>query len=264
VCSAGSPPDCDDANVCTVDSCDEGRGRCAHDTTAACCTDDADCADSDLCTVNERCEDGTCVSDPVACTGGDACTEAICDPAFGCRLERRPNGTACEDGDPCTEGEVCRAGECAAKNGQGLRVKRFRLRNGRNGLRLVGSAVITPAPAVDPTVPGAELELVDAAGHTLYRAELPGAAFATARGGRVFTFRDGPGWASLPRANGLKRLVFKSNARRMMLLAKATILGLDGALEIPSLTWVVRSGDTCMRALQFTCTRVSARTTRCR
>jgi len=264
VCAAGGPPECDDANVCTMDACDEAASRCMHESITGCCTADADCADSDACTVNEHCEDGTCASDPVTCTAPGACTEATCDPAFGCGAEERPDGTACDDGDPCTQGEVCAAGSCALESGQTLFLKKFEFLKGRKRHRLFGRAIIRPAPEMDPTISGAVLELIDAAGASLYRAELPGAAFTRSGAGRVFEFTDGRGWETPARANGLKELIFERRGQRMVVLAKAATSDLADAVTASSLTWVIRSGDTCARVLRSNCSRVSRREIHCR
>jgi hypothetical protein len=38
--------------------------------------------------------------------------DAICDPAFGCRIGARPEGAACDDANACTLGETCGGGRC--------------------------------------------------------------------------------------------------------------------------------------------------------
>ena len=48
------------------------------------CTTDAECQDSNQCAINERCDSGACISDPVNCDDGNACTQDLCDPAAGC------------------------------------------------------------------------------------------------------------------------------------------------------------------------------------
>jgi len=72
-CAGGPAPDCDDANVCTVDTCDTVLG-CTH-TNA---TDGTSCSDKNACTLQDVCLNGECVggngpsSDPgcVLDTGG--------------------------------------------------------------------------------------------------------------------------------------------------------------------------------------------------
>jgi hypothetical protein len=61
------------------------------------CTTDADCQDTNLCTVNEHCVAGACVSDALDCDDGNPCTDDVCDCGVGCR-----NESICNDGLSCT------------------------------------------------------------------------------------------------------------------------------------------------------------------
>jgi hypothetical protein len=109
-CQPGTPPDCNDGNACTQDVCNNVTG-CQHGSIAGCCSADADCADTDLCTTNERClVSHTCASTPRSCVDGNACTSDACNPATGCVFTPMP-GT-CDDGQPCTAGDTCNAGAC--------------------------------------------------------------------------------------------------------------------------------------------------------
>ena len=122
---------CDDGNPCTEDGCVEGT--CVNAVLVG-----VACYDEDLCTENERCEDGTCVGDSVACDDGDVCTDDSCAPASGCLhadnsapcaeddnlctldlcesgLCTHPagnDGAFCDDGELCTEGDTCADGQC--------------------------------------------------------------------------------------------------------------------------------------------------------
>lgn len=120
-CSAGdctgTPTDCADEDLCTVDSCDEDGDQCVHDpldcddqnacsadscdaATGECVHEFKDCADDDLCTVDSCDPDtGECHNDPMDCDDGDACTADSCDPAGG---ECVHLAVLCGDGDPCT------------------------------------------------------------------------------------------------------------------------------------------------------------------
>jgi hypothetical protein len=112
-CVVGTPPSCDDTNTCSVDSCDDVLGRCAHEALAGCCQSDEDCADSDVCTTQERCVQGTCVSTPLACPDPGSCGASRCDAAAGCLTVPLADGTPCDDGDACSVGEACTSGQCA-------------------------------------------------------------------------------------------------------------------------------------------------------
>src|SRR5262245_26428036 len=112
-CALGTPPNCDDGNVCTIDACDALSG-CTHQQTPGCCATDADCSDNSACTINERCRNQTCSSDPLPCNDGNPCTSDDCDPATGCRFTPVPNGQACGALDFCAGLETCQAGKCVA------------------------------------------------------------------------------------------------------------------------------------------------------
>src|SRR5262249_57384707 len=73
-CTAGTALNCDDGDACTTDlPCDPSTG-CHYQPIAGCCTTNADCADTSLCTTNERCVSGACTSDAVNCDDANACT----------------------------------------------------------------------------------------------------------------------------------------------------------------------------------------------
>ena len=54
---AAKVPTCDDANVCTNDSCNAKTGTCLH------LSNTGPCADDDACTLSDRCFNGDCVAD---------------------------------------------------------------------------------------------------------------------------------------------------------------------------------------------------------
>lgn len=95
------PTSCDDGNVCTNDTCVEGK--CVHENNAATCDD------GNACTWDEHCSDGKCASKPVTCDT-KPCTDVSCDAKTGCVWTNTK--AACDDGDACTEGDVCQNGGC--------------------------------------------------------------------------------------------------------------------------------------------------------
>jgi hypothetical protein len=133
VCFAGTPPSCADGIQCTVDTCDPEEG-CSHELHHGDCADDNPCtedlcdpdaggctnvpddekicSDLDVCTLNDRCEDGACISDPapLPCDDENACTDEICHPVFGCVYTF--NEDPCDDGASCTQDDVCHWGVC--------------------------------------------------------------------------------------------------------------------------------------------------------
>ncbi len=61
------------------------------------CVTDADCADTNFCTTQEKCIAGTCVAQALECDDGNACTADVCDCSVGCRQQ-----PICNDGLACT------------------------------------------------------------------------------------------------------------------------------------------------------------------
>jgi hypothetical protein len=104
ICVGGAPPDCDDGNECTDDTCDVVLGCLNTDNVAA-------CDDGDACTTNDTCSAGICVGGAAPdCDDGNPCTDDSCDPVLGC--VNTNNTAACDDGDECTTNDTCSAGVC--------------------------------------------------------------------------------------------------------------------------------------------------------
>jgi hypothetical protein len=152
-CVSGSPLDCDDGNLCTVDRCDAVLGclntaagcddndacttdscddllGCQHtpitcDDASVCTTDSCDsflgcqydpisCDDGDVCTV-ESCDAVLgCQSTLLTCDDGDACTDDFCHPVAGCLNPVAADGTSCGDAEECNGAEICIGGTCTA------------------------------------------------------------------------------------------------------------------------------------------------------
>ncbi len=95
-------------DFCVVRFCEEG----------ACKVEDAnegvECDDGDLCTENDICQAGECVSDPVDCAGAsDTCNTGVCNPDNGeCEPSPLADDTPCNDALFCTEGDTCQSGVC--------------------------------------------------------------------------------------------------------------------------------------------------------
>ena len=120
ICVPGAPPDCDDQEVCTDDSCDPSSG-CVNAPNAIACDD------GNACTTADSCGLGACIGGPALdCDDGNACTADPCDMAAGCQHE--DISTDCDDANTCTtdscdqvegcinepvaDGEVCAEGKC--------------------------------------------------------------------------------------------------------------------------------------------------------
>ena len=104
-CVGSSPPNCDDANVCTSDLCDPKSG-CTHVNL-----DGGACEDGSVCTVGDACKSGQCGSGSVkSCDDGKLCTTDTCDATAGC--QNAPNTVGCDDGNTCTTSDTCSGGAC--------------------------------------------------------------------------------------------------------------------------------------------------------
>jgi hypothetical protein len=104
VCTFLELLDCDDDNPCTSDTCDAQAG-CVHGLN------DAVCDDGDVCTIQDHCHLGQCISSgELACKDSNPCTSDSCNPLTGC--EFIPNSEDCDDDNACTEGDICTAGKC--------------------------------------------------------------------------------------------------------------------------------------------------------
>ena len=126
-CVSGAPKNCDDAKLCTDDSCDpkstaipQGKKQgCEYKNNVVACND------GDPCTQGELCTDGACAlppaATPVSCDDGNACTLDSCvssaNPPFGYvqGCNNKALAIDCNDGDICTTGDACKDGACAGK-----------------------------------------------------------------------------------------------------------------------------------------------------
>ncbi len=94
---------CDDADACTIDTCDEGNDTCVNSPIGGCtsCSTAAECDDSIACTT-DTCSAGVCVHTPVdnVCDNGLFCDGAeTCSPTMGCQAGTPIN---CDDSVACT------------------------------------------------------------------------------------------------------------------------------------------------------------------
>ena len=102
---------CDDGNVCTDDSCDGKTGLCLHANNKGPCSDGNLCTSGDTCDGNSNCAAGALLK----CDDGLACTADSCDVATGkCVFVNVADATPCDDGLACTASSACKAGKCAA------------------------------------------------------------------------------------------------------------------------------------------------------
>lgn len=120
---------CDDNNLCTVDSCGGGQG-CVHPSVGKGCDDgnpctadgcdpltgcthapNADpCNDNDACTSGDVCTKGKCVGAVLDCDDKNPCTDQTCKSTSGCLVVN--NVDPCSDGNACTTADKCKDGKC--------------------------------------------------------------------------------------------------------------------------------------------------------
>lgn len=103
-CHPGGEVNCDDANVCTDDTCNPETG-CVHTAN------DAACDDLNPCTLGDHCSGGNCIGEAaIECDDDNVCTDDLCDLETGCKFV--PNSAPCNDEDACTTADFCNLGEC--------------------------------------------------------------------------------------------------------------------------------------------------------
>lgn len=143
----GSPVDCDDGLICTLDSCDQDSGDCQHalqpewcliddkchfpETSPAgpgglcrVCSPDldpaawtaqnegAECDDGSQCSALSLCQAGDCVAEGPLCEDFNPCTDDDCPDGLVCTHVAVEDGTLCDDGIFCTLEDGCAAGLC--------------------------------------------------------------------------------------------------------------------------------------------------------
>ncbi|MEZ4265968.1 MAG: putative metal-binding motif-containing protein [Myxococcota bacterium] len=109
----GKAGTCNDANPCTLDTCDPGNGKCSNTPdNGATCTAAAGCDSVGICSGS------TCVATAACdcagdgdCDDGNECTVGVCKSGT---CEYQDVAGACDDGDACTIDDECVSGVCTA------------------------------------------------------------------------------------------------------------------------------------------------------
>lgn len=102
----GTVENCNDADVCTTDTCHPLAG-CQH----AAATGNA-CNDGNACTLDDVCTDGVCGGTAKTCNDDNVCTDDVCNGATGACEFPPTSGGPCDDANPCTETDTCADGAC--------------------------------------------------------------------------------------------------------------------------------------------------------
>ena len=119
-CQSSGPPNCNDNNPCTTDSCAAQNG-CQHVLVSGCqtCTTSGNCSDNNPCNGTEACVSGRCQSGtPLTCNDNNACTTDSCSAQAGCvftplaSCQSCTSNTQCDNGNACDGSETCLSGRC--------------------------------------------------------------------------------------------------------------------------------------------------------
>jgi len=198
--------DCDDANPCTTDACEDGL--CLDRRQAGCCQSDAECWDDDPST-DDVCVATACTNPPIPgcvrcardnpCVAPNACTTAVCElrlgrceltPVVGCCLA----AVDCDDGFTCTE-DTCGPGNVCASMPIPDCVPCSEDAECRTGC-LIGpetcSAGRCASPAGCPVVTIDDRDPIGAAGKLLARVQIPAGLPGKGKIKAVVTGRVGP------------------------------------------------------------------------
>jgi hypothetical protein len=203
-------------------------------------------ADGDESRLSEELPTGN----PNPCQTDSCVTKTTCD------FSNRTDGTPCDIGDPCLA-DACAQGECAASPGAEIAVDRLHFRNARSGTKLAAKGRFIADPSIDPAQTGAIVELRAADGAVIYSSSIAAASFKAGTSGRRYRFKRRRS-ESDPSRNGLTGLDFRIKGSRWLVTARAETSDLMAAFREPSVTWVIRLGDTCVRRLDVPCQAKSA------
>ncbi len=104
---------CNDGNVCTADTCDEGGQSCENTVTpGANCNDGNECTEFDDCSPLGLCQ-GQPVADGLPCSGQGGCLlRGTCQHGKCEGGLPVPDGTDCNDNSACTDRDTCAGGAC--------------------------------------------------------------------------------------------------------------------------------------------------------
>ncbi len=235
-------------NPCTVDSC-WTKTNCAF--TAK--DDGTSCDDASFCNGPEVCLGGVCRSSPRNCADAVACTVDGCDEGAHTCTHVGPPGccAACDTDDPCLA-DACQAGDCTAEGGIEIDVNRVRLLSKASGVKLAAKGRFVAAlEDADPTVSGAEIDLLAADGTMLFQSFIAPSSFRHVSTGRyryVATRSESEGGE-----HGVNRLDFRVKGTDWQMTLKGDTALLADAFNEASLTWVVRMNTLCARRLHMAC-----------
>lgn len=102
--------DCDDANACTQDICNDVFEFCENPEIPDCCLASTGCDDGNACT-SDVCENFSCQHAAVSCDDLEPCTADSCVAPSGCVND--PIDDCCHRDSECTDTDACTDDSCS-------------------------------------------------------------------------------------------------------------------------------------------------------
>jgi hypothetical protein len=235
-------------NPCENDSCST-KTSCNFSLRP----DGSPCDDASFCNGAETCRSGVCDQQIARdCADAIACTVDSCDDAAGQCTHVGPPGccVACDVDDPCLAA-ACAQGDCSAEAGIELEVNRVRLVKKAAGITLAAKGRFVTDGAIDPAATGAEIELRAIDGTLVFRSIILPSRIRSRTSGR-YRFQSTRA-ESAELENGITRLDFRGKGDRWTVTLKGETPALEAASVEPTLTWLIRLGDTCTRQIDMAC-----------
>jgi hypothetical protein len=191
------------------------------------------------------------ISSELSLTEPDPCMFDGCAAPDACVFEPAADGTPCVSRDPCAQGAQCVAGTCGEGAGGEMAKPAFRLTRRGIDTSWTGSGLLAASEVADPTLYGATLDLTDAGGQVLYRADLAASDFESNRTGTAYTY--GPSGDAAEPDHGVRKLKLRRKPGAWHVRVRARAAALGDAFLHDRLTWVLHVGDQCWRRMDLQC-----------
>lgn len=224
--------------------------------------DGTSCDDAAFCNGAETCRGGVCaVRTPRDCTDESACTTDACDEtANACTNVPSPECCAtCSAGDPCLA-DACASGRCPTTEGAELALERMRFRSRRRGVELAMRGRFLADAPLDPATTGATVELRGADGLVLHSSTVGGDLFESQPNGERHRFAVSRS-AAADLEMGLRRLELRRAEGDWVVNVQMNAPDLRDAFLAPTLSVMLRLGETCARRVDATCEQRPSRST---